>query len=152
MAVLIANTGDKIVSTIADRDALIRRHDGMQVTVLDAIADPKVGIGEAGYQWSEGLQRWLLIWKTSREALEFVREAKTLLDGKVTANFIPQDRLVWECVVMDSNGVVRAHIEPVVDLAQIDIGSTEYDGMSLHYSYAHGQLLANPPPIICGCY
>lgn len=152
MAVLIANTGDKIVSTIADRNALIRRHDGMQVTVLDAIADPKVGIGEAGYLWSEQLSRWILIWKTSREALEFVREAKTLLNGKVTADFIPQDGLVWECNVRDSNGVVRAYIEPIVDLAQIDIGSTEYDGMSLHFSYAHGKLLANPPPIICGTY
>lgn len=152
MAVLIANTGNKTVATIAERDALSNPFDGMQVTVLDAIADPKVGIGEAGYQWSSGLSRWLLTWKSSREALEFTRETKTLLNGRVEADYIPQNGLVWECSVRDSNSVVRAHIDPTVEIKTIMIGTTEFDGMTLTYSYAHGKVLADPPPIICGTY
>lgn len=152
MAILISYTGHKTVNTIADRDAIDRHCDGMQVTVLDAISDVKVGIGEAGYQWSESLQKWLLVWKTSKDELTFVQETKVILNGRVSTDFYPQNSLVWNCSVRDSNNVIHLEIEPSVALNVIDIGTLNYDGYDLHYTYAHGKAVASPAPIICGTF
>ncbi len=150
MAVLIANSGNKIVDTIADRNALEQRFEGMQVVVRDAIADVIVGIGEAGYQWSESAQKWMLMWKTTRDELIFTTEVKTIVSGQVSADYYPQNSLVWGCSIRDSNNIILGDIEPNVALNVISLGTNAYDGHTLHYTYAHGTALANPNPIDCG--
>lgn len=62
MAIIITNAGFKTVATIAERNAITKVFDGMQVTVVDAIADINVGMGEAGYQWSAAQAKWVLIY------------------------------------------------------------------------------------------
>lgn len=152
MAILIANTGNKTVQTIANRNALEKKHDGMQVTVLDAIADVNVGIGSAGYQWDEAGLRWVLIWKGSKDELTFRSEAKVLSGGKVTADQYPQNSLVWGATVRDNTGLILRDVEPSVSLKVIDIGTTQFDGETLHYTYAHGSIVANASPIYCGTF
>ena len=152
MAIVVSNTGNKTVATISDRDALLRVFNGMQVTVIDAIADILVGIGTAGYQWSSPLYKWCLMWKTSKDELIFVSEAQTIVAGKVAANHYPQNSLVWSCNIRDSNGLILGEIEPTVVLKVLDIGTTDYDGHSLHYTYAYGNVEASPAPIYCGSF
>lgn len=152
MAIIVSNTGNKTVPTIADRNALTSVFNGMQVTVVDAIADALVGIGSAAYQWSGALNKWVLMWKTSKDELIFANEAKVIVGGKVTANHHPQNGLVWSCGIRDSNGVLLDEIEPVVMLDVIDIESSGYDGHSLHYTYAYGNIEANPSPIYGGTF
>ena len=127
MAILIMNDGDKIVNTIAARDAITKKFDGMQVTVKDAIADINVGEGEALYQWSADKSRWILIGKDSKDNLEFKSESATLVGGKVSATEVPQSGLVWDCYVIDSNGIVLADISaPTITVKEINIGTTAY--------------------------
>jgi len=152
MAVLIANTGNKTVTTVADRDNIVSRFNGMQVTVLDAIADINVGLGEACYQWSEALNKWFLIWKTSKDELIFEKEWKTIVSGQVTANHVPQNALVWNCVVRDSNNVILLEIDPTVYNKVIGISTNAYDGYQLHYNYAHGTATASNEIINCGTF
>ena len=143
MAILIMNDGDKIVNTIADRDSITKKFDGMQVTVKDAIADINVGEGEALYQWSADKNRWILIGKDSKDNLEFITETGTLVGGKVTATEVPQSGLVWDCFVKDSNGLIIADITaPSVTVKEINIGSTAYDGSTLHFTYGYGKIQA----------
>jgi hypothetical protein len=137
MAILITNDGDKTVNTIADRNAIIKRFDGMQVTVLDSIADILTGGGEAGYQWNETHSRWMLIWKSTPDTLTFVVETKLITDGKVTADYVPYNSLVWDAYITDNSNNVIANITPTASLKDILIGSNTYDGLSLTYTYGY---------------
>ena len=150
MAIIVSNTGNKTVATIADRNLLFHVFDGMQVTVTDAISDVLVGIGAACYHWSGALDKWVLMWKTSKDELIFTSEAQTIVGGKVSASHYPQNALVWSCHVRDSNGLILSDVEPTVILKVLDVGTTDYDGHSLHYTYAYGNIEANPAPIDCG--
>jgi hypothetical protein len=143
MAILITNDGDKVVNTIADRNAITKKFDGMQVTVRDAIADIMVGEGEALYQWSVDKDRWILIGKDKKDNLEFKSESKVLSGGKVTATEVPQSGLVWDCYVMDADGLILADINaPTITVKEINIGSTAYDGNTLYFSYGYGKIEA----------
>lgn len=150
MAIVVSNTGNKTVATISERDVLTHVFDRMQVTVIDAIADVLVGIGSAGYQWSSPLNKWVLMWKTSKDELIFISEVKSIVAGKVTTSHYPQNALIWSCTIRDSNGIVLSDVEPSVTLKVLDIGTTVYDGNSLHYTYAYGNVEASPAPIVCG--
>ena len=138
MAILIANNGDKVVATIGARDALFKKFNGMEVTVLDAIADVAAGAGAAGYKWLAGQSKWQLIWKTSKDNLIFKTDTGILANGKITASHEPKDRIVWDCVVLYETGIIVADVAPYVDGVQIDIGTTEYDGLTLSITYGYG--------------
>ncbi len=89
MAIIIAKDGDKSVATIGARNALTSRFEGMQVTVLDAIADVQVGGGRAGYIGSVALNDWLLTWKSTLDNLSPVGCAsRTLSNDKGGINQI----------------------------------------------------------------
>lgn len=143
MAILIANDGDKTVNTIADRDAIQKKFNGMQVTVVDAIADILVGIGTAGYVWSSSKNKWQLTWKESKDDLMFVTESHFLIDGEVTLDNIPQSNLVWDCSIVDEFGVTLIDVSnPNVTNSTVNIGSPDYDGNVLLTTYAYGKIQA----------
>jgi hypothetical protein len=143
MAILITNDGDKIVATIAERNAITKKFDGMKVTVNDAIADVLVGGGQAGYEWSESQNKWLLTFKTTTDNLTFVTESKVVANGKATATNFPQDGIVWDCFVVDSNNIVVAEFSaPVVNGNEIQLGSSAYDGQTLKFTYGYGAIQA----------
>jgi hypothetical protein len=143
MAILITNDGDKTVNTIADRNLITKRFDGMQVTVLDAIADTLVGGGEACYQWNEMYSRWMLIWKTAKDNLNFITETKIITNGKVTADFLPSNGTIWDCYVTDVNNVLIADVTaPVINGNEIDLAVQDYNGLTMTYTYGYGLIEA----------
>jgi hypothetical protein len=143
MAILITNDGDKVVATIAERNAITKKFDGMKVTVNDAIADVLVGGGQAGYEWSESQNKWLLTFKTTTDNLTFITESKVVASGKATATNFPQDGIVWDCFVLDSNNIVVAEFSaPVVNGNEIQLGSNTYDGQTLKFTYGYGAIQA----------
>lgn len=143
MAILIANDGDKTVNTIAERDAIEKKFNGMQVTVVDAIADILVGMGTAGYIWSSSKNRWQLFWKESKDDLLFVTESHFLINGEITLDNIPQSNLVWDCSIVDANGVTLIDVSnPNVTNTTVNIGSLDYDGNVLLTTYAYGKIQA----------
>lgn len=76
MALVVKGDGDLVVANLEERDALPRKINTMQVTVLNASADPKISTGAALYQWSSTLNKWRLLW-----AEEFSTE---LLNDRLT--------------------------------------------------------------------
>lgn len=145
MAIIITNDGDKIVGTIADRDALIRKFDGMNVRVEDSIADVNTGGGEAVYQWNETQSRWMLTWKENKDNLTFITEIMQISGGQVTASHIPQNSLVWDCTIQSTiNGadVIMYDVRPDVNADVISLGTTDHDGEYLVFTYGYGVIQA----------
>lgn len=143
MAILITNDGDKTVNTIADRDAITQRFEGMKVTVLDSIADILTGGGESCYQWNSAQSKWMLIWKTSKDNLIFTTETKTITNGAVTTDYIPSNGVLWDCYVTNPIGVVVADISyPTIVGKDVDLGSNVYEGYTLTYTYGYGMIEA----------
>lgn len=131
-----------IVSSISTRDAITRKFDGMNVTVLDAIADVNVGGGEAGYSWRAATSKWVLTWKENKDGLIFTTESATILNGTVTALHNPQDSIAWDCRILDGANLVVAEVIPNVSGNVISIGSMNYEGMTLSYTYGYGIIQA----------
>lgn len=142
MAILIANDGDQTVVTIGARNALNRKFDGMNVTVLDAIADVSVGGGEAGYVWRASTSSWVLTWKENKDNLIFTTETAVISNGSVTATHIPQNGIVWDCRIFDGAGLIVADVHPNVNAASISIGSMSFEGKTLSFTYGYGILQA----------
>lgn len=61
MSIIVSNTGNKLVNTIASRNNL-KKFKGMRVLVEDATGDPNLGAGSAEYIWN-GLT-WDTIWSS----------------------------------------------------------------------------------------
>ena len=58
---------DKTVNTIADRNAIPNKVNGMTVVVRDAIADIAAGAGKAVYRWDDFDSIWILISKETTD-------------------------------------------------------------------------------------
>ena len=141
MAITIFNDGDITVSTIAERNALTKRFDGMKVTVNDATGDATLGSGRACYQWDETNSNWGLVWSDVYKTIQFASESKLIVNGRVTADNVPADGKVWQARVIDSvSGVIIGEIKPTVNIATLDLGTTDYDGKLLEFSYAYGSI------------
>lgn len=153
MSIIITNDGDRVVSTIAERDAipLAKRFQGMMVSVEDSIADPQTGGGFAKYEWFNHATnpRWVLIQLDNKVNGKIKNEVKTIVNGAVVADFIPMDDTVWQARIVDSvTGVVLGDIQPVVTLYDIDLGTLDYDGHNLEFTYAYGTFSAQLDSII----
>lgn len=140
MTIYVANDGSKIVDTIGERNSIVRKFDGMKVTVRNAIADIMVGgAHEAGYRWDSATSDWILTYKDSVDSIDFISdEEQIIVDGKVMAAYAPQNAAVWNCQIIDENGLIQAEVKPNVSMREITIGSMDYDGMGLRFSYAYG--------------
>jgi hypothetical protein len=55
----LSGSGVRIVDTIADRDAITPKANGMLVYVLDATGDSTVSSGAASYLWRESTTQWV---------------------------------------------------------------------------------------------
>jgi hypothetical protein len=153
MSIIISNDGDKIVNTIAERDAIPvnRRFPGMMVTVKDAIGDPQTGGGFAKYEWfADGTNpRWILGQIDNKINLKFVTESKVIQNGTVLADNIPVDGTVWQVRIIDSvTGVILRDAKVTIDLYTLDIGTLDYDGQILEYTYGYGSFTAQLDSII----
>ena len=139
---LIYNTGDKSVQTIADRDAIQKRFDGMEVTVADASDDVFVGEGMARYKWYVTPARWFLTWKETQDTFSIITETKQILGGNVIANNPPQDGAVWNEYILDANDGIVGEIVTTAVGNIVNIGTASYDGYYLKFTYGYGHIQA----------
>lgn len=143
MGILIANDGTKFVNNIAERNSITNKYEGLTVVVKDAIADPIVGGAfEATYRWNVALATWLMTHKNAKDNINFTREEKIIVDGKVTADHAPQTSTIMAAYIVDENGLELATVTPSVLENVVSIGSTAYDGKTLIYTYAYGAVQA----------
>jgi hypothetical protein len=141
MAITIFNDGDITVSTIMDRNQIVNRFEGMQVTVNDATGDATLGGGRACYQWDSSNSTWALVWSDYYSTMQFSTEVKTIVDGQVTADNVPADGKVWQCRVIDqATGVIVGDARPTVNLGVLDLGTLDHDGKELEFTYAYGSI------------
>jgi len=141
MSKLIFNTGNTRVGTIAERDAIVKRFDGMQVSVTDATGDSLLGGGMARYEWIALESRWALVWSDIKKTVAFISEQLTIENGAVTASHYPINATVWGALVFDADGVIIADVKPIVVGNVINIGSNDFDGEKLYCSYAYSEML-----------
>jgi hypothetical protein len=141
MAITIFNDGDITVATIAERNTIPRKFEGMQVTVLDATADATLGSGRACYQWDSTNSSWGLVWSDAYNTLQFSTENKVISNGQVTADNIPADGKVWQCRIIDPvDNTIISDARPTVSLGVLDLGTLDYDGKELEFVYAYGSI------------
>lgn len=141
MAIIIANDGDKVVATIADRNALVKRFDGMQVVVKDATGDALLGSGSAGYVWDSTAAKWNLMWADAMPAMSFITETRPIVGATVTASHLPNSGVIWSAVVIDVAGMIMGDAAIAsVDLDTITLTDTSNDGLRLRFSYAYGSI------------
>lgn len=145
---LFPNTGHKIVDTIPLRNLLVERFDGQEVTVRDATDDPLLGSGSASYKWMASQNRWALMWSDIYPTMSFAHEDLTISNGTATASNVPADGVVWAAYVIDTDGGILQDVKPAVNFAQLDIGTTDFDGKKLRVSYAYGSTSAQLNVII----
>jgi len=143
MAIIISNDGDKEVGTIADRNAIVNKFDGMQVTVLDAVADMFVGGGSAGYEWSVLKSKWILTWKENKDDLLFVTETKQIVNGEAVLEHSPQSNLIWNAYVINTSNELLVTLDnPNVTNHTVSIGSQNFNGHFLVCTYGYGTVQA----------
>ena len=141
MAITIFNDGDITVATIAERNTIPRKFEGMQVTVLDATGDATLGSGRACYQWDSTNSSWGLVWSDAYSTLQFSTENKVISNGQVTADNIPADGKVWQCRIIDPvDNTIISDARPTVSLGVLDLGTSDYDGKELEFVYAYGSI------------
>lgn len=140
MAILIANTGDKIVDTITQRNELAKKHDGMQVTVRDATADVSIGVGAAKYQWDAALNRWLVVWAEYMPSTVFHTEVKQIVGDSVSASAAPLNGVIWSAVALDGSVILGdVSVLSVVDKT-ITLFDSALNGKTLRFHYASSSL------------
>jgi hypothetical protein len=153
MAIVIYNDGDVSVGTIAERNALVKKFEGMLVNVADATADSNVGGGAATYRWDDSGSKWVTVWVENTPTLNFTTEKKLLSSGAVDADNIPADASVWSVRIIDSvTGRVLADARPTVAGTTISVGTSDYDGHYLEYTYAYGSIVAQIEAVIGEVY
>lgn len=142
MAIIVANDGSRYVDTIAERDAIptAQRFMGMRVLVKDATADPVFGGGQVQYIWDKSVLAWSPMWADKKPELNFATEEKTIVAGKVTADNVIKDNLVWSARVVDLQGVILGDAQVTIEGKDLTLNTQDYNGMLLHYTYAYGEM------------
>lgn len=154
MATVIHNDGDKVVGTIAERDAIANKFEGMKVLVRDATADVNLGGGSAEYVWStqDGITfNWEISSASKKVSMTFVTETLPIdATGQVTASNIPLDGQIWNVAVVDAvSGVIIGDFDgATVDTYTISLGVQDYNGQNLRFSYAYGSFSAQLDAIL----
>lgn len=140
MAVILYKGANQTVSTIADRNDIPYKIDGMVVTVLDAIADVSAGAGVATYRWVDNDQVWILITKSGVDTASFDTEELTIVDGEVTPSNVPIDNIIWSIAVV--NGDIIMGEPRLEDLTVTPSGisgiNPSFNGYKLRFTYAYG--------------
>lgn len=141
MAIILYNTADKTVNTIADRNAIVHKIDNMVVTVLDAIADVDAGPGWATYKWNVSLNKWLLLSKATIDTMSFETVELVIVDGKVTPPNVPVNNVIWDILVMDGDVILaELKLEDLAVTPSAVNNLSEFNGKKLRFTYAYGSI------------
>lgn len=150
MAITRYSGFDKTVNTIADRNAIPNKVNGMTVVVRDAIADIAAGAGKAVYRWDDFDSIWILISKETTETLNFITEEATIINGIINLSYIPVNNQVWNGVILNNNLIYAIlNIKNVIiSLGKISGIPAEFNGMVLRITYAYGTIAAQVTTVI----
>jgi len=141
MAVILYKNADKTVNNITERNAITPKVDNMVVTVVDAIADVDAGAGVATYRWSESLNRWLLISKSSTETMSFETVELTIAAGKVVPPNVPVNNVLWDLFIVDGDVIMQElRLSDIIVTSTLISGLGDYDGKKLRFTYAYGSI------------
>lgn len=140
MAILIANNGNRVVETIADRNAIEKRHMGMSVIVKDSTADVRFGGGLVNYIWDSIALDWLPTYSSYKPDIKFSTESKTIIGGVVTTDYVVRDGMVWSAKILDADGLIVADAQVTAVGDKIQLPNGNWDGHKLYYTYAHGTM------------
>lgn len=141
MAIILYNTADKTVNTIADRNAIVHKIDNMVVTVLDAIADVDAGPGWATYKWNVSLNKWLLLSRATIDTMSFETVELVIVDGKVTPPNVPVNNVIWDILVMDGDVILaELKLEDLAVTPSAVNNLSEFNGKKLRFTYAYGSI------------
>lgn len=142
MANIRFSGSDVIVETIAARDSIVKRPDGLQVQVNDTTGDPDTGNEPAVYRWVVRLNKWALAWKSVNNTVYFTSEAHAIVDDKVTAAEAPGNSVVWDTFVTSTDGKeILAEVDVVVSNKTLTLAPDvpgQFDGKLLAFKYATG--------------
>jgi hypothetical protein len=137
----------KVVETLADRDRITRRPDGLQVQVNDTTGDPAADSSPAVYRWVKRLDKWVLEWKSAKANLAFIAESRIISADTVTAAEAPGSGVVWDVVVTNTDGTeIVAEVDVNVEgrtIRLLPATPGQFDGLRLSYKYATGDIDAN---------
>lgn len=98
--IVVHGGGNKTVNSISERNNILRKFDGMEVTVLNAEGDPLVGSGKAIYIYVEADASWVLqstpndILKSNDEELDTFQEIVDYI--KLQNNIINEFKIISE--------------------------------------------------------
>ena len=142
MAVIRHTNFDKKVQTVAERNAINPKVDGMIVVVNDAIADVNAGAGKAVYRWDATDSSWIMLSKSTYETISFATEEITIVNGKVLATNIPTDNEIWSISIIDGNQEIAfPRVEDLsISVGTVDLLTNNYNGKKLRFSYAYGSI------------
>lgn len=149
MAITRYSTFDKNVQTIADRNNISNKVNGMTVVVADAISDINAGPGKAVYRWDSSDSSWILISKESIETMSFATEELVISGGKVTPSNIILDNQIWNIDIVNGSLIMA---QPRIEDLTIDYtgisGLDEFNGNKLRFTYAYGTISAQLSSVI----
>lgn len=134
MGILKKADGDLTVATIAVRDALTPKFDGMQVMVLDASAIAQLGSGRALFQWSTAANDWLLLWA---EAFPILQTMTLVSDHESRLN------------ALESGGGGVQGVSAFLSVAQVNSATTPADLNGLVFAVPAGKTLQLKGFIAC---
>lgn len=150
MAITRYSNFDKTVNTIADRNNIPNKIDGMTVIVLDAIADANVGSGKAVYRWDNSDNTWILISKGTTDTMNFITEEAVVANSEMSLSYIPVNNQVWNAVLLN-NDVIYADLnvkDVTIAMGKITNIPSQYNDMKLRVTYAYGTLASQVSTII----
>lgn len=120
----IVGTADALMDTLGEAETALNAETAARIA---AIADLDASLRAYADQSGGG------------KLTTFVTEALVLAGGIVTASHAPQNGVIWNATITDGAGLaVAGVIAPTITGAQINIGSTNYDGMTLTITYGYG--------------
>jgi hypothetical protein len=136
-------TNSTTVNTIANRNTIQYKQNGMTVEVLDATDDVDVSKGSAVYRYSLSSNTWTLISKEFNETLKAINNIPVLVEnGKAILQEIPIDNVITDVWIMNDAGDSYGKVDPdnitVIgkEVTQLD----EYNGYYLRCSYNYGSV------------
>src|SRR5574344_317905 len=142
MAITRYSTFDRTVNTIADRNEIQHKIDGMTVVVLDAIADINAGASKAVYRWDASDNPWIMITKQGIDTMNFITEELVIVNGVVELSNIPVNNEIWNAVIINNDSIMAdlSTRDVIIERGEIKNIPEQFNGYKLRFTYAYGTL------------
>lgn len=136
MAVVLHRQPQVTVSTIADRNAITKRPNGLVVVVEDTTGDVNTLGGVGSYKWVESLQEWLLLSKSGNDTMTFETEELLIVNGMVTTSGVITGSKIWDISILNGDvAVAFPRVEDLVITSNTIANLRDFDGYKIRFTY-----------------